>query len=344
MSETVKIKHLTKIKVIFWRAPWLHTSCKYLPIYENSSELLLLPHFSRIFSFALKHVCSDHSAENRQQPFCKRLPRRRKWPTRKEASSSLSDRKCDIKIINIHPSFLIMRWSSSACVLLNSSQYFGGCHWKSSCNSQKFQTLVCILKIMTGFLKNLGRICSFFHQGLIYFHLFPFSLYFRKLSRSSHSSKMMRIPDLGSVKDHKNSRTAGKNAIFFIFYWIKLTVHFSADLFEASDESEKDKEKIPTETRREPVTAASTEARVAGDVITCLPDGTKSCETDNLRHLQRSPNVGLDSAHVTSWNGVAARQVSPAGGPEFPSGTRQPLLVQVQQLPTVQPGNNQHTL
>ncbi|XP_056889633.1 T-box transcription factor TBX3-like [Takifugu flavidus] len=126
----------------------------------------------------------------------------------------------------------------------------------------------------------------------------------RKLSRSSHSSKMMRIPDLGSVKDHKNSRTA------------------------ASDESEKDKEKIPTETRTEPVTAASNDARVTGDVITSLPDGTKSCETHNLRHLQRSPYVGPESTHVTSWNGAAARQLSPAGGPEFPSSTRQPLLVQ----------------
>lgn len=194
---------------------------------------------------------------------------------------------------------------------------------------------------MTGFLKNLGRIYSFFHQGLIYSHLFSFCLCFRKLSRSSHSSKMMRIPDLGPVKDHKNSRAAGKNSYLFHIYWIKLIVHFSAELFEASDESEKDEEKIPTETRTEPVTAASNDARVTGDAITFLPDGTKSCETHNLRHLQRSPNVGPESAHVTSWNGAAARQLSPAGGPEFPSSR---LLVQVQQLPNIQPGNNQHTL
>lgn len=126
---------------------WTHIWVKLLKY--NSSELLLLPHFSRIFSFALKHVFADHTAENRQQPFCKRLPRCRKWPTRKEASSSLSNRKCDIKIINIHPSFLIMRLSSSACFLLNYCQYFGGCH---SCNFQKFQNFSLHFSIKVWFI------------------------------------------------------------------------------------------------------------------------------------------------------------------------------------------------
>lgn len=155
---------------------------------------------------------------------------------------------------------------------------------------------------------------------------------------------MMRIPGLGSVKDHKNARSAGKNSRLFHFYWIKLIVHFSADLFEASDESEKGEEKIPTDTRTEPESAASNGANVTEGVTTSLPNGTMSWETHNLRHLQRSPNVGPEPAHVTSWNRAAARQLSSGGGPEFPSSTRQPRLVQVQQQPTAQPGNNQPTV
>lgn len=109
--------------------------------------------------------------------------------------------------------------------------------------------------------------------------------------------------------------------------------------FEASDESGKDEEKIPTKTRTDPVSAVSNGADVTDDVITSLPDGTMSCKTHNLRRLQRSTNMGPDSAHVTSWNGAAAPQPRSAGGPVFPTSTRQPLLVQVQQ-PANQPSNH----
>lgn len=50
-------------------------------------ECLWSPHFSRIFTSDPKYVYLDHAAENRQQPVCKRLPRHRKRPPRKEASS-----------------------------------------------------------------------------------------------------------------------------------------------------------------------------------------------------------------------------------------------------------------
>lgn len=187
---------------------------------------------------------------------------------------------------------------------------------------------------MTGFLKNLGRICSFYHQVWFISTCFPFAF-------TSGKSLVLHIPlkwcesqIWALLKITRTPELQVKTPPLSFLYFI----------FEASDESEKDEEKIPTETRTEPVTAAPADARVTGDVITSLPDGTKSCETLNLRHLQRSPYVGLESAHVTSWSGAASGQLSPAGGPEFPSSTCQPLLVQVQPLPTIQPGNNQHTL
>lgn len=95
----------------------------------------------------------------------------------------------------------------------------------------------------------------------------------------------------------------------------------SADLFTA-DEDEKEENTLPSETRT--------------DLEASLPDATKSCQTDDLHPVQRSPHMGPD-ARWTSWNRAAAPPLRPAGGLGFPVSTQQPLLVQVghQQPPSL---------